>query len=117
MFSIGCDMEDTERFVEKAGDAAFLDRVYTRAEQEYCLRKPRPELHLAARWCAKEAVVKALAGLGIGSVGYGKIEISNRADGSPAAAIDDPRCAGLELSVSLSHSAASAMAVAIISRK
>ena len=38
----------------------FLDRVYTAAEQAYCLAAQEPGERLAARWAAKEATMKAL---------------------------------------------------------
>ncbi len=38
----------------------FLDRVFTKAEAEYCMKKAQPAMHLAARFAAKEAVAKAL---------------------------------------------------------
>jgi len=38
----------------------FLDRVYTAAEQIYCLAVHDPGERLAARWAAKEATMKAL---------------------------------------------------------
>lgn len=44
-----------QRYPEK-----FLQRVFTSYEQEYCLKRQKPALHLAGRFAAKEAVVKAL---------------------------------------------------------
>ena len=41
----------------------FLDRVFTRDEQDYCLSMGDPVPHLAARFAAKEAGRKALATL------------------------------------------------------
>ena len=43
-----------------AGDR-FLRRWFTDDEIDYCTSRARPELHLAARMAAKEAVLKALA--------------------------------------------------------
>ena len=51
----------------------FLDRVYTPAEQAYCLRKRTAAESLAARFAAKEAAAKAL-GTGI-SRGVSWLEI------------------------------------------
>ncbi len=51
----------------------FLDRVYTAAEQAYCLRKRKAAESLAARFAAKEAGAKAL-GTGI-SRGVNWLEI------------------------------------------
>jgi holo-[acyl-carrier protein] synthase len=51
----------------------FLNRVYTPAEQAYCLRKRNAAESLAARFAAKEAAAKAL-GTGI-SRGVSWLEI------------------------------------------
>jgi holo-[acyl-carrier protein] synthase len=61
-----------QRSVERYGKK-FLDRVYTPAEQAYCLRKRRAAESLAARFAAKEAGAKAL-GTGI-SRGVNWLEI------------------------------------------
>ena len=44
---------------ERHGDA-FLDRIYTPAEVEYCLDCKTQAERLAGRWAVKEAVLKAL---------------------------------------------------------
>jgi phosphopantetheine--protein transferase-like protein len=114
-FSIGCDLEEIRKFEKKASNEQFLKKVYTKTEMEYCLNKARPIPHFAARWCAKEAVIKALSGLGINLIEFTKIEIINNTEGYPEVYIHDPRCESLEPKVSLSHSADMVMATAIIS--
>jgi len=53
----------------------FLDRVFTAAEQSYCLRKRNAAESLAARFAAKEAGAKAL-GTGISrGVHWREIEV------------------------------------------
>ncbi|MEZ5406278.1 MAG: holo-ACP synthase [Verrucomicrobiia bacterium] len=69
VLGIGFDMVEVariQRIWEKFGDA-FLQRVFGEEELGYCLKMRQPELHLAARFAAKEAIVKAL-GSGIGVV-------------------------------------------------
>ncbi|MEK6608180.1 MAG: holo-ACP synthase [Myxococcota bacterium] len=39
----------------------FLDRVFSRAEQRYCLAFAEPAAHFAARFAAKEALYKAVS--------------------------------------------------------
>jgi holo-[acyl-carrier protein] synthase len=39
----------------------LADRLFTEAERDYAYARGRPGAHLAARFCAKEAVAKALA--------------------------------------------------------
>jgi holo-[acyl-carrier protein] synthase len=50
---------------------AWLERIFTPAELEYCGKRAES---LAGRWAAKEAVAKAL-GTGIGDVSWQEIEI------------------------------------------
>jgi holo-[acyl-carrier protein] synthase len=61
----------------------FLDRVYTGAEQAYCLRKRKAAESFAARFAAKEAGAKAL-GTGIrNGVSWLEIEVVREASGRP----------------------------------
>lgn len=64
----GIDLVDLPSFREvlDKGGARFLDRIFTQAEQEYCLSQKDPVLSFAVRFAAKEAVAKAL-GTGIGA--------------------------------------------------
>jgi holo-[acyl-carrier protein] synthase len=48
------------RMIEEHGEL-FLNRVYTDREIRYCQARKRATEHFAARWAAKEAVLKALA--------------------------------------------------------
>jgi len=81
----GIDMVEIgriERSVERYGQR-FLDRVYTRAEQAYCLRKRKAGESLAARFAAKEAGAKAL-GTGISyGVNWLEIEVVREPSGRP----------------------------------
>jgi len=38
----------------------LAERIFTQAERDYATGRARPAQHLAARFCAKEAVAKAL---------------------------------------------------------
>ena len=61
----------------------FLDRVYTAAEQAYCLRKRKAAESFAARFAAKEAGAKAL-GTGISfGVNWLEIEVVRAPGGRP----------------------------------
>jgi holo-[acyl-carrier protein] synthase len=61
----------------------FLDRVYTSAEQAYCLRKRKAAESFAARFAAKEAGAKAL-GTGIrNGVSWLEIEVVREPSGRP----------------------------------
>jgi len=64
-------------------DQRFLQRVFTVAETAYASGKARPALHLAARFAAKEAFVKALgSGLREG-LNWCDIEVVNNELGQP----------------------------------
>ncbi|HWA93683.1 MAG TPA: holo-ACP synthase [Terracidiphilus sp.] len=71
--------ESWERYGQR-----FLDRIYTPAEQAYCLRKRNAAESLAARFAAKEAGAKAL-GTGISrGVSWLEIEITREPGSRPA---------------------------------
>jgi holo-[acyl-carrier protein] synthase len=60
--AVGLDATDIPRVEEtlrRFGDR-FLRRVFTEAEIAYCTRHRNPTPHLAARFAAKEAAMKAL---------------------------------------------------------
>ena len=62
VLGIGIDIESISRvgqLLERYGPR-FVERVFTAAEAAYSLRRPRPAQHLAARFAAKEAAMKAL---------------------------------------------------------
>ena len=66
--------------------ARFLNRVYTLAEQEYCLGKRNAAESLAARFAAKEAGAKAL-GTGMSrGVTWLEIEVVRQPGGRPSLA-------------------------------
>jgi len=60
--AVGLDATDIPRvdqMLRRFGDR-FLQRVFTETEIAYCLRHRDPAPHLAARFAAKEAAMKAL---------------------------------------------------------
>jgi holo-[acyl-carrier protein] synthase len=104
------EIERLERALER--HPRLAERVFTAAERDYAAARARPARHLAARFAAKEAVVKAL-GL-TGGFGLREIEIipgeppTVRLSGKAAAT-----AAGAEVGISLTHSRDFAAAVAI----
>lgn len=95
----------------------FLDRLFTKKEQEYCLKHKMSARHFAGRFAAKEAVVKAL-GTGISKdIHWVDIEIFNDEHGRPyvcysskiASMFGNP-----EIQISISHCKEYATAVAIL---
>jgi holo-[acyl-carrier protein] synthase len=81
----GIDLIEIERIqqtVDRYGQR-FLDRVFTAAEQAYCLRKRNSAESFAARFAAKEAGAKAL-GTGMGQgVNWLEIEVVREPSGRP----------------------------------
>lgn len=84
----------------------FLDRIYTAAEQAYCMRKRKAAESLAARFAAKEAAAKAL-GTGISrGVNWLEIEVVRASGGRPTLRFHG-RAAELASSLGVAHSALS----------
>lgn len=74
---IGVDLIEIARVASALGRyPGFRERVFTRAEREYCESRPNPAQHYAARFAAKEAVGKAL-GCGVHFTWH-EIEITGR---------------------------------------
>jgi len=98
----------------------FLDRVFTAAEQAYCLSKRTSAESLAARFAAKEAGAKAL-GTGISyGVSWLEIEVVREPSGRPTprfqgrAAQVAERLGVARAAVSITHTANLAMASVVI---
>jgi holo-[acyl-carrier protein] synthase len=115
---IGIDVVEIariRRLMERWQDR-FLQRVFTEAELAYALRRHDPAQHLAARFAAKEATLKALGtGLSMG-VRWREMEV-RRGRGQPPQLELSGRTAELgeargvrRLHVSLSHDAGLAVA-------
>jgi holo-[acyl-carrier protein] synthase len=98
----------------------FLERWFTPREIDYCSGKAVPSRHFAARFAAKEAVVKALPLAWSGSLPWRSIEIINDQSGAPSVRLSGAYCeaasaAGIgEIRVSLSHCDEYAVAFALV---
>jgi holo-[acyl-carrier protein] synthase len=81
----GIDLVEIDRIqqsMDRFGQR-FLNRVFTEAEQAYCLRKRKSAESFAARFAAKEAGAKAL-GTGISQgVNWLEIEVAREPGGRP----------------------------------
>ncbi len=98
----------------------FLQRIYTDAEQAYCLRKRNAAESFAARFAAKEAGAKAL-GTGIShGVSWLEIEVVRAPSGKPGlcfhgrAAQRAARLGARNAALSLTHTAQLAMASVVL---
>lgn len=117
---IGLDLLEVDR-LERAIERrpGLATRLFTDGERQYAAQRRRPAVHLAARFCAKEAVAKALA---LKAWSFRDVEV---VAGDPApsvrlggAAARRARALGADVLVSLTHgrSTAGALAVATIAR-
>ena len=80
---IGLDLTDVERIACAVQNQHFLNRVYTSAEQSYCHSRGQGAAQsFAARFAAKEAVLKAL-GTGLRGGSLLDIEVINDELGAP----------------------------------
>ena len=119
---VGTDIVAVARIAAlmRARGAAFLERWFTAREIDYCSSKAVPSRHFAARFAAKEAVVKALPVAWDGPLPWRSIEIVNDPRGAPSvslsgAILDAATRAGVgEIRVSLSHCDEYATAIALV---
>ncbi len=112
MLKIGVDIEDISRFEDK--DPKFLFRVFTQKELDYCFKNKNPQAHLCARYCAKEAVVKALSNIYLKTIPYNKIEILKHENGSPYVNILIDELKQYAFSLSISHEKEKAIAFVVV---
>jgi holo-[acyl-carrier protein] synthase len=97
----------------------FLDRIYTPAEQEYCVDCKTPVVRLAGRFAAKEAVLKALGTGWRGGIEFRDIETLPDPLGKPVVTLrrktaELARSLGIDhVLVSISHAGEYATASAI----
>ncbi len=68
--------------VWQRGGERFLQRLFTPAEIAYCTALARPAPSLAARFCAKEAVMKCLRSGWTGGVTFASIEVVREPGGA-----------------------------------
>lgn len=115
---IGNDIIEVERIgkaIQRYGQK-FLDRLFTQAEQAYCLKHRDSERHFAGRFAAKEAIAKAL-GTGFGtSLHWLDIEITNAPSGKPIVILSElakERFKNPKIYLSISHCKSCATAVAL----
>ena len=98
---------------------AFLDRIYTPAEQEYCVNCKFPTVRLAGRFAVKEAVLKVLGTGWRGGIEFRDIETLPDKLGKPLVTMynktaDLARTLGIgQVLVSISHAGDYAVASAI----
>jgi holo-[acyl-carrier protein] synthase len=123
VIGVGIDLVDLERIrhlLASKGEQA-MTRFFSAREREYLATRADATGHAAARIAAKEAVYKAMQTLpNARGIGWREIEVSRDAEGRPAirlhglaAQVSEDR-GGLRIQISLTHSALSAGAIAVV---
>jgi holo-[acyl-carrier protein] synthase len=111
---VGIDLIEIERLERALQRHPRLSaRIFTEAEREYAASRRRPGRHLAARFAAKEAVVKALGVSG----GFGLREVEVLSGEPPNVRLSGrlaEAAAGSTVDISLTHSKDFAAAVATV---
>jgi holo-[acyl-carrier protein] synthase len=115
--AVGLDLLDVQRF-ERALERRprLAERLFTDGERDYAAARARPGMHLAARFCAKEAVAKALE---LREWSWRDVEVLGGGDEPPSVKLTGAAGAraaelGKGVSVSLTHQKGMAAAVAVL---
>jgi holo-[acyl-carrier protein] synthase len=110
--AVGLDLLEIER-LERALERRprLAERLFTEGERAYAAERSRPGQHLAARFCAKEAVAKALR---LQAWSWQDIELVSGPDGARVVLHGALAQLGVELDVSLTHTGGMAGAVALV---
>ncbi len=115
MAGVGIDLLEIERLERAlARRPRLAQRLFTAGELAYAQQRPRPGRHLAARFCAKEAVAKSLA---LTAWDFTDVEVV-REEGSPSVRLAGRAAAAaqharVEVTISLTHTDTTAGAVAL----
>jgi holo-[acyl-carrier protein] synthase len=121
VIGIGTDLCEVERMRAALGRTPSLrSRVFTEAERAYCDRRKDPTERYAARFAAKEAVMKAM-GVGMGACKWSEIEVAKAPSGAPSVRLhggaqrlaDERGITAWRLTLTHTHRVAQAIAVAL----
>ena len=120
LIGVGCDVIEIARMRKAIERDAFVQRVFAKEEIAYCMsRGAQAAASFAARFAAKEAVLKAL-GTGLRGGELQEIVITNDALGKPSVQLlgyHAELAAQLgvnNIAISMSHSRETAMAYVIM---
>jgi holo-[acyl-carrier protein] synthase len=122
VLGIGTDLAEVDRIaksIERFGDR-FLNRIYTTAERAYAQSKANSAERFAARFAAKEAGMKAIGTGWRRGVTWLDFEVRNEPSGRPTLCLSGVALKIAEglgttrISLSLTHTAAMAMAIVIL---
>lgn len=119
--SVGIDLTDVARIASMRSryGRAFIERTFCDFEIAYCEKFSNPDIHYAARFAAKEAIVKALQTGFSEGVSLKGVGVKNRENGAPEVYLDDVALAKLrslgasKMIISISHLKDYAQAIAL----
>ena len=108
---VGIDIEEVARFraCDPMIQKSFYRGIFTDKEMKYCMSKKDPYPYFTVRFCAKEAVVKALDRT---RFGLKNIEITNDSNGRPRVRMKEKKV-DYTIAISLSHTKEYATAIAL----
>ena len=116
---VGIDLVEVDRFrASLTRTPSMVTRLFTEAERAYAETANDPAERYAARFAAKEAVMKAL-GVGLGAFGFHDVEVLRDDGGRPRLGIYGPaeelavRAGVIGWQISLTHTTSSAGAVVL----
>lgn len=119
VLGVGIDLVDVERFrVSLHRTPSMRERMFTAGERAYAETANDPAERYAARFAAKEAVMKAM-GVGLGAFGFHEVEVLRADGGRPSLrVVGAAELLAVERGVrtwqlSLTHTATSAGAVVV----
>ena len=113
---LGTDIVEVSRIRQLSEEygGRFYHHVYTKGEVKWCRERAVPEMHLAGRFAAKEAVKKALLASGEENIPLSGIEIIRQDNGPPEVFLHLDLKRFYHCQVSISHTDSLAMAVAMV---
>ena len=120
ILGIGLDLLEIERLeLALQRRPRLAQRLFTLAEREFAAQQARPALNLAARFCAKEAVAKALA---LTTWSFLDVEVTGGGNKPPGVKLTGhaaQRAGQLnaQATISLTHTDTTAAAVAIVTAR
>jgi holo-[acyl-carrier protein] synthase len=119
---VGIDAVDVARFRTVLDRRrGFAERIFTDAERAEAATRHDPVPGLAARFAAKEAVMKSMS-VGLGAFDFADVEVVRGEGGAPALSVNGRAAALAEQRgvsgwhISLTHTATVAMAIAVAYR-
>ena len=90
MIGVGVDVVEIDRFrLALSRTPSMRTRLFVPTELDYVAPKADPVPSLAARFAAREAVMKAL-GVGLGAFGFHDVWVTRADSGEPSLAITGP---------------------------